>query len=168
MDRYQKFIQEKAKKKRDLMGSMFFPRTPIIFADFSHLKNAREMRDLLEAFDAIRLNAFVVVPKGKKDLPEGKFLRYFAPDERDHALSAADFAVILDGEVSEIVKNGCVPITYEKEGETKNYNPVQEEGNGFFFKNPTKWEIFAAIVRALETYQFPYDWENLIRAIWAK
>ncbi|MBI2453566.1 hypothetical protein HYV58_00100, partial [Candidatus Peregrinibacteria bacterium] len=49
--------------------------------------------------------------------------------------------------------------------ETANYNPLQEKGNGFYFKNANVWEIFAAVVRAAETYQFSSDWENLVKTL---
>ncbi|MBI3332014.1 hypothetical protein HYZ99_03580 [Candidatus Peregrinibacteria bacterium] len=43
----------------------------------------------------------------------------------------------------------------------KNYNPNQERGNAFLYDPPSPWKCFAALVRALETYRFPFDWRNI-------
>ncbi len=81
------------------------------------------------------------------------------------ALDSADIAIVFNKEdIAAARKNGCVPVAPELDGSTVNYNPVQEKGNGFYFKNTTSWDIFAALVRALETYQFPYDWQNVVKA----
>ncbi len=81
------------------------------------------------------------------------------------ALEAADIAIVFNAEdIATARKFGCVPVAPELNVATVNYNPVQEKGNGFYFKNTTAWDIFAALVRALETYQFPYDWDNVLKA----
>ena len=165
MDSYQKFISEKAKKKRQLMGAMFFPRTPVLLLDFSEVKKASEYADLVEGLDSINLNTLVVTPDGKPLTETTKNIRYVDAKQKPTAEQAADFAVTLKGDLAGMWQAGCVPIARLDGNETVEYRPLKEEGNGFYFKNPTKWEVFAAIVRALETYQFPYDWENLIREI---
>ncbi len=69
------------------------------------------------------------------------------------ALDAADIAIVFNAEdIATARKNGCVPVAPELDATTVNYNPVQEKGNGFYFKKSTSWDIFAALVRALETY----------------
>lgn len=172
MDFYQKFIQEKAEKKRKLMGTMFFPRTPVAVIDMTNSKRrqtgSQVLFDLLEGLDAIGLTTLVVVPEGKDTFHSGQYLRYLQFHEREMAYGAADFAVMLSNNVSDVWSKGCVPISKRRDEETKDYNPLQEKGNGFYFENANKWEIFAALVRGLETYQFPYDWENLIREIMRK
>lgn len=165
MDRYQKLLCEKAKKKRKFLGTMFFPRTPVILVDLSHSKESSEFADLLEGFRAINLTTLVIPPKKKSALPASDHLHVVRPEEKAAAFEAADFVMVLDGAVKEVWQYGCVPISQLDGDETIDYNALREKGNGFYFKNATKWEMFAAIVRALETYQFPYDWENLIREI---
>lgn len=59
----------------------------------------------------------------------------------------------------------CVPVAPCFEKRTKDYNAVLEQGNGFYFHPENKWEVFTALIRACETFQFPYDWENLLREI---
>lgn len=62
-------------------------------------------------------------------------------------------------------QNLCVPVAPRSSKSTKDYNAVLESGNGFYFQPENKWEVFAALIRACETFQFPYDWENLLREI---
>mgnify|MGYP001590429406 CR=1 FL=1 len=165
MDRYQKLLESKAKRKREFMGKMFFPRTPVLLLDFSQVKKVDAFKDLLKGFEAIHLTTLIVCAKNEDDLPIGKHLHYLPESAKQEAYEAADFAIMLDGNVDMAWEKGCVPISQLDGERTADYNPLREKGNGFYFKNPTKWEMFAAIVRASETYQFPYDWENLIREI---
>jgi glycogen synthase len=55
---------------------------------------------------------------------------------------------------------GAIPIAPQNKMLT-NYNPVQENGTAFLFNKETKWNCYAAIVRALETYIFPFDWKTI-------
>lgn len=43
----------------------------------------------------------------------------------------------------------------------EDYNPNQERGDAFLYEELTPWHCFAAIVRALETYRFPFDWKTI-------
>ncbi len=43
----------------------------------------------------------------------------------------------------------------------EDYNPNQESGTGFLFQEQSIWLAFAAIVRALENFRFPYDFKNI-------
>lgn len=45
----------------------------------------------------------------------------------------------------------------------EDYNPVQESGNAFIFTAENHWKCFASLVRALETFRFPYDWRTIQR-----
>lgn len=165
MDRYQKLISDKAKKKRELLGRMFFPRTPVLFVDLEKTSNKEEFIDLVRGFADIGLNIIAMGVNEDNEFPIAKNILYIRADDKREAIEAADIAISLDQDISKVWKKGCVPISQLDGEKTVNYNPLREKGNGFYFKNATKWEIFAAVVRALETYQFPYDWENLIREI---
>ncbi len=61
----------------------------------------------------------------------------------------------------------AVPVSFDfltPEFPLQNYDPVEEKGNAFLYKNFNPFTIFAALVRALENYKFPYDWEtNILR-----
>ncbi|MEI8230064.1 MAG: hypothetical protein WCG83_02905 [Candidatus Peregrinibacteria bacterium] len=57
---------------------------------------------------------------------------------------------------------GVVPVAPRCKG-LEDYNPVQETGDAFLFDKPTPWHCFAALVRALETFKFPFDWRTIER-----
>lgn len=64
------------------------------------------------------------------------------------------------------LKYGAVPVV--PESETRNallgdYDPVREKGAGFVYADASVWSLFAAIVRAVETYKLPYDWKGVQR-----
>lgn len=61
-------------------------------------------------------------------------------------------------------QNGIVPVTSEFNTKIEDYNPNTEKGNSFVFNNFNEWEVFAAVVRALETHKFPYDWKFIKRS----
>ncbi len=46
----------------------------------------------------------------------------------------------------------------------EDYNPNQESGTGFVYRNEDVWSAFAAIVRAQENFRFPYDWKTIQRS----
>lgn len=56
-----------------------------------------------------------------------------------------------------------VPIA--ESGTIKNFDPIAETGNGFVFSSKNPWSLLVALVRASETYRFPYDWKNLVKAV---
>lgn len=123
-----------------------------------------------------RLHLAIIAPKS----PEGKKL--LAELEKGLKTLDVDFSVIPDansfGDVNaalllehnenilnEIRRKHCVPIAPMNGNRAIDYNPVEESGDGFYFKDATAWDVFAATVRAAETFKFPYDWENLLRAL---
>jgi starch synthase len=62
------------------------------------------------------------------------------------------------------MRYGCVPIVRSVGGladTVQEYNPHSGEGNGFAFTNYDPWELFAAIVRALEVFRFKDIWRTL-------
>lgn len=61
-------------------------------------------------------------------------------------------------------EEGVVPIVRPFNDTIVDYNPNTESGNSFIYEEDNYWAIFAAIVRARETYKFPYDWKFIIRS----
>lgn len=64
------------------------------------------------------------------------------------------------------MRYGSVPIVRAVGGladTVQEYDPRTGEGNGFSFVNYDPWELFAAIVRALELYRFTDIWRTLQR-----
>ncbi|MDD5623529.1 MAG: hypothetical protein PHI23_02360 [Candidatus Peribacteraceae bacterium] len=95
---------------------------------------------------------------------------YIVPDTEEaiHKMyAAADMALFLKDpsplpELAACLDYGVVPVAPECTT-LENYNPVQESGNAFLFEEPNAWHCFAALVRALETYRFPFDWRTIQR-----
>lgn len=96
-----------------------------------------------------------------------------AKEESIHRMiSASDIALFLsdtpkDAEIQACLQYGVVPVAPEGLS-LENYDPVQERGTGFLYrhsKDPmqTAWATFAALVRALETFKFPFDWRTIQR-----
>ena len=88
-------------------------------------------------------------------------------DEQRKMYAAADMALFLcDATKLEELENclnyGVVPIAPTTKA-VKNYNPIQESGNAFLFEKLDVWHCFAAVVRALETQCFPFDWRTIQR-----
>lgn len=68
----------------------------------------------------------------------------------------------LPTDFSMIVERGIVPVMLSGlHKEAENYNPVEETGNSFLFVKSNSWNVYGALVRALENFSFSYDWENL-------
>lgn len=92
------------------------------------------------------------------------------PDDEIHLrkiLAGSDIAVFFsendeDGELENCLRYGVVPVSPARDI-LENYNPVQETGNSFVFEKPTAWQCFGSLVRALETFKFPYDWRTIER-----
>jgi len=62
------------------------------------------------------------------------------------------------------MRYGCIPIVRSVGGladTVQEYDPRTGEGNGFAFVHYDAWELFAAIVRALEVYRFKDIWRTL-------
>jgi starch synthase len=62
------------------------------------------------------------------------------------------------------MRYGSVPIVRSVGGladTVQEYDPRTGEGNGFAFTNYDPWELFAAIIRALELYRFKDIWRTL-------
>ena len=88
--------------------------------------------------------------------------------EIDRLLMAADMAIVFH-EQHELIKlmmnYGIVIVAQDKSPLLENYKPNEETGNSFLFKKKDLWSVFAALVRALETHKFPYDWNHIIRQV---
>lgn len=81
-------------------------------------------------------------------------------------LRAADIALFCSPQAEEMYRNiflcGIVPVAPAGKG-IQNYNPNQESGCAFTYESSTAWHCFAAVVRAMETYKFPFDWKTIQR-----
>lgn len=117
----------------------------------------------------------VVVGKGSSDY--GKYFSKLAADKPhkvgivandaatvDDVLTASDMALFCapadEESVRTCLEHGVVPVS-PASSMLGNYDPNQEAGNAFTYDQLTHWHCFAAAVRAMETYRFPYDWKTI-------
>ncbi len=81
--------------------------------------------------------------------------------------AASDMALFLTNpsampELQQCLAYGVVPLA-PAVCRIPDYNPNQESGEAFIYESPSVWHVFAAVVRALETFKFPYDWRTIQR-----
>ncbi|MBI3332190.1 hypothetical protein HYZ99_04530 [Candidatus Peregrinibacteria bacterium] len=81
--------------------------------------------------------------------------------------AAADMALFFTDpkamkELVHCLRYGVVPVA-PASSVLENYDPIQESGTAFTYEKPTTWHCFTAIVRAMETHRFPFDWRTIQR-----
>lgn len=82
-------------------------------------------------------------------------------------LAGADIALFFStqqdpDELENALRYGVIPVAMPADV-LEDYNPVQESGGAFIYQEATPWQCFASLVRALETFKFPYDWKTIQR-----
>lgn len=175
---YQKILDSKKKAKAELTakswsGSKGSEPLVVIFA---HQKDEKLLFELLEGC-LILPGHFIVVcdsePGDTLKKPAGKITFVNPEDGRnqpkiENYLLAADMCVVFDEQMKNleyVMKKGAVVIGHEKSPFLANYHPNEETGNSFTFDSKNPWSVFMALVRAHETYRFPYDWGNIVRGM---
>jgi glycogen synthase len=84
--------------------------------------------------------------------------------EQKRLYNVSDVTFVFDNTgdaVKKAWKAKSVPLTHLSRVAI-DYNPIEEAGNGFVYKEGDMWSFFTAFVRAHETYKFPYDWNTII------
>lgn len=82
-------------------------------------------------------------------------------------LAGSDIAMFFGPEqdpddLDNALRYGVIPVAMPGNA-LEDYNPVQESGNAFLYQESSAWQCFAGLVRALETFKFPYDWRTIQR-----
>jgi starch synthase len=168
--RFQKDFKLAQKEKSPLV---------IINLDYFPLNKLELLPTLIEGI--LTLEIQVVILKNRKAIFERIFknlkydqsqLVFLDPQYLERAYTAADLMLFLTEreDLTEPVKtalqSGLVPIIFKSEeydAFLQNYDPLEEKGNAFTYGEFSSWRIFAAVVKALENYQFPYDWQNIVK-----
>ena len=91
-------------------------------------------------------------------------------DDEQHVrwmLAGADIGLFFSSQTDEedvenCLRYGVIPVALPNEI-LENYNPVQESGNAFIYEEESAWLCFGSLVRALETFKFPFDWRTIQR-----
>lgn len=163
----EKLILNKRHAKKYLAETFSFSaKNPLlgIFLEKDLNKEAeRNLNKFLDACSSLDIEVVVLSAEGSKENHSNAHSLSYNRKNRSLLLDAADISLAYDfNDVQEMLLHGTIPLSC-KRGEVKNYDPNHETGNAFLFKDENVWSIFASLVRAVETFKFPYDWRNIIR-----
>ena len=176
----QKLLDQKKTAKKHLFDECWSDangKQPLVLIFPTKEKaNQQMVFKLLEGLLVLPLQVMIVSEEQPGELPKhhvGKIL-WFNPQNGRNApkletwITAADLAVVFDEKQNTfhtLFDKGVVPVGHAKSPLIANYQPNDETGNSFTYTDKNPWGVFAALVRACETYHFPYDWQHIIRNI---
>ena len=167
------FIKNKREAKKDLCKKLAFEHLMPLIGLVLDKEVEGSHKDSVERFleGACSLNIEVVVV-ADTDLDSFSYANVhyvpYSETNRKDLMQASDIMVALpSNDLEEMLMNGVIPISHEHPL-IDDYDPNSEMGNGFVYGEADEvdhWKMFAALVRALETYKFPYDWKNIMEAV---
>lgn len=166
-DQLKDFLKSKEKSRQHLIKQIKVankkPLVAIILDSDISKREQTELEQLIAGSSNLNLQIIVTSDqKFKLDNKNAHQIEY-TPENRHNLIAAADMAIAFDfTDIEELMIHGTVPIS-SKKPQLKDYNPNAESGNSFIYPQKNAWSTFAALVRALETYRFPYDWRHVIR-----
>lgn len=163
-------VDEALKAKKEVKEKLakewgFSNKKPLlgIFVDEDIDKEDLEM--LRKLGSGLELLDVEVVVLSDKKIEELKFATHveYNMGNREVLLEACDVALAaLNNDVEEMLMHGVIPVGLKRE-ELEDYDALSESGNSFISKGYSHWEYFTAVVRALETFKFHYDWRHIVR-----
>lgn len=135
-----------------------------IFLDKDPSKKERDFLNVIEGAKLIGINVVVLTDEEHRAmLPKNATFLEYNRKNRKILLEAADIALGFSfNDVEEMLLHGTIPVSYTRP-EISDYNPIDESGNSFVYEKADQWAVFAALVRATETFKFPYDWKHIVR-----
>jgi len=164
------FLRSKKEAKQALCDRLAFeqkmPLIALVIDNELSDRDERIIEKLLEGAHSLNVEIVVLADTNLDSFsfPHVHHVPY-SQNDREAVLRASDMMVALPhNDIEEWLLNGVVPISHARK-EVSDYNPTKETGNSFIYGDYEKvdhYSIFAALVRALETYKFPYDWKNII------
>ncbi|MBU0766620.1 hypothetical protein KKF55_02460 [Patescibacteria group bacterium] len=177
-----KTLENKVKNKTALQKELGWPAEPkrmmlCLPAGMTDALGGKLMEELLPGLLSLPVELLI---RGKGSAQYGELFTKLSkenshriaiiPDTEEavHAMyAAADAAIYFANssglkELHESLRFGVVPITPNCE-DIESYDPIQESGCAFTYEELNVWHCFAAVVRALETQKFPFDWRTVQR-----
>jgi len=123
----------------------------------------QQLVSILEGVRALDVDVVILADSNIDSLSKIAIILPYDRKNRSKLLCASDMALVFDfSDVGEMLIHGAIPVTFERP-EVADYNPNRETGNSFVYKNNDLWSMFAALVRARETFKFPYDWKHIVK-----
>lgn len=152
---------------KSLLRERISEHMPIVGIALEKQEDAEFIRELLQGTSSMGV-PFVVFCKDKNDIPFDLYdhttVIHGNPEKEKNLFSGCDAVVCFSKKAAEqCFSLGIVPIASADCLNVANYDPNRETGNGFIFSKKDSWQVFAAIVRAMETYRFPFDWKCIIK-----
>lgn len=175
-------IENKAANKTALQKELGWPeekRMPVICLPLGvdSSTGGELLQAILPGIDTLGVELLIL---GRGDEKFGREMSALAADkkhriaiikddevEQRKMYAAADIALFCSdptnvAELQHCLNYGVVPVSLRTKA-LEDYNPIQERGTSFMYDKADQWHCFAALVRALETYRFPYDWRTIQR-----
>jgi hypothetical protein len=162
----------KIKNKRHVqksLGIKIDEKTPLLLVCDLSEKIHEILKNVVDGVPSIGVQLLVVEPtlESMKDFwneMENNYPEYVkvVPD-KDQWEDAVDLELLEDVTVEKLKELKELRIVPLAENGIAAYDPIKEEGSGFTYNHDEGWSLFVALVRASETYRFPYDWGNIIK-----
>lgn len=166
---FKDFIKRKREGKKALTNELKFsakkPLLAIILEDRLKEEDEVKLRYILEGTAAINTEVVVMCDDDCELFNNMKRVEvmHFNRVNRRNLMEAADLALCFEfNDVEELLMNGIIPVSAERP-DLLDYDANHETGYGFIYKNTGVWGVFAALVRAVETFKFPYDWKHIMQ-----
>jgi len=145
------------------------PLLIILLSLFQDSAGRETLSNLLVGLQSLDLTVVVLAPKAA--CSETLLAHYYQLDVTEkklhQALAAGDIVLlpsVADQKLSKAcLEYGIVPVVSAEQSMMIDYDPTLESGNAFTYRDLSPWSMFAAIVRALETFKLPYDWQRIQR-----
>lgn len=164
------FVQKKKDTKSKLCKKLSFDcEMPLIGLVIDHQLDIEQKEMIQKFLEGTEFLGVEIVVVADTDLDSFSFPNVhhlpYSEKNRKEAMQAMDMMVTLPfNDLEEMWLNGVVPVSCKRKG-VSDYDPNRETGNAFVYGDIEKanhWKIYAGVVRALETFKFPYDWQSII------
>jgi len=132
------------------------------------LSNSELTNELIEWLKVLSAG-FIVVLDNVDEIQVAKNV-FITNNVDTSALAWFDF-VVGDNDLSQIsnyTNAGVTPIINKDNhlnSILKEFNPLKNEWNSFYYEELNHWAVFYTIVRYMENYKFPFDNKNLVKNV---
>lgn len=162
---------EKRKLKEPEEGEFYLPKdAPLLVIVIDGACPQKELKKLVGGLKNLPLNFRVLFTGHSKETVSGLKNSYkVSMPEAEKFFTFAHMSLFPSKKPSKAlvkaaIEHGTVPIVSGEVDYLRNYTGPTENGNSFKFHEANSWGMYAAIVRALENFGFPYDWKNIIKS----
>ncbi|MDP4008759.1 MAG: hypothetical protein Q8P68_06230 [Candidatus Peregrinibacteria bacterium] len=143
---------------------------PLLVIIVNDVQSQKEVKKLTVGLKGLPLNfRIILIDDTKARVPDLKNSYHVSKKEAEKFFTFAHMVLFSSKKPSKMlvkaaISNGAVPIVCGEVDYLKNYTGPTEAGNSFKFSEMNSWGMYAAVVRALENFGFPYDWKNIIKS----